>query len=92
LNLQLIRASEHLKLHRTGVKHPIGRKINMSNSTNTTGYFRVSKTKCKSCNQGFLWRYQYCDENGKTKSITAVDIKKLKEKVKSKGLLWRKLE
>jgi hypothetical protein len=37
--------------------------------------------------QGFFWRYRYY-EDGKQKSINSVDIKKLEEKVKMKGLLW----
>ena len=65
-------------------------KINISKSQNNTGYFRVGKQKSKTCKQGFNWRYQYY-ENGKQKSIVSVDIKKLEEKVKAKGLEWRRI-
>lgn len=66
-------------------------KINLSKSKNTTGYFRVNKQKDKTCKQGFRWRYEYF-EDGKQKSIKSVDIEKLEEKVKAKGLLWRKFD
>ena len=66
-------------------------KLNMSEARNTSGYFRVSKHKCKTCKQGFKWIYQYYDENNKRKNISSVDIKKLEEKVKAKGLEWRKI-
>ena len=60
------------------------------NANNSTGYFRVSIMKCKNCKQGFIYRYTYY-ENGKRKAICAVSIEKLEEKVKAKGLPWRKL-
>lgn len=57
---------------------------------NNSGYFRVYKKKCKSCKQGFTWRYVY-RKNRKHKEILAVDIKVLEKKVKAKGLKWIKL-
>lgn len=63
-------------------------KIELSKSQNTTGYYRVHKQKRKLCKQGFSWRYNYY-EDGKQKHIDSVDIKKLEEKVKAKGLEWR---
>lgn len=66
-------------------------KINLSKSTNTSGYFRVSKFVCKECKQGFRWRYMYY-EDGKHKHITSVSLEKLEKKVKSKGLDWVKFE
>jgi len=65
---------------------------NLSKSRNTTGFYRVSKEKCKSCKQGFKWVYGYYDENGKRKKITTVNLKKLEEKVKARGFDWFKLE
>ena len=62
-------------------------KKRLSEVQNTSGYYRVSKNKCESCKQGFTWRYEYY-ENGKQKIITSVDIKKLENKVKEKGLDW----
>lgn len=55
---------------------------------NKTGYFRVKKQKDRTCKQGFVWLYKYY-EDGKIKTLSSVDIKKLEEKVKSKGLEWR---
>ena len=65
-------------------------KMGVDSSRNTIGYFRVFKKKEKSYKQGFRWVYQYC-EGDKRKSISSVDLSKLEEKVKAKGLEWRKL-
>ena len=81
---------------RKGEKHPLYGKHHsketrqkISKSQNTTGYFRVTKQNTSNCKQGFIWQYSYCVE-GKQKAIRSVDINKLKEKVISKGLEWRK--
>lgn len=66
-------------------------KLKMSKVRNTSGYFRVSKQKCKTCKKGFRWRYSYIDKDKKRKDITSVDINKLKEKVISNNLIWRKI-
>ena len=66
-------------------------KLNISKSQNSTGYFRVSKKRYKHLKQGFAWRYCYY-EDSKQKSIESVSIEKLEEKVKAKGLEWRKIE
>ena len=58
---------------------------------NTTGYYRVSKKKCNSTNQGFTWTYRW-REDGKYRSISSVDLNVLEDKVKAKGLEWYKLE
>ena len=97
-NLELLTNEEHTSLHHKGKdgywkdkNFSDEHKLNISKSMNTTGYFRVSKSQCKSCKQGFMWAYIYLDENGKRKEIKSVDIKKLEEKIKTKGLEWRKL-
>ena len=74
-----------------GKQHSEESKRKISKSKNTTGYYFVSKTKRKTVKQGFLWVYSY-SEDGKRKHISSVDIKKLEEKVKAKGLTWRKIE
>ena len=66
-------------------------KKKISEARNTSGYFRVTKHNCKSCKQGFTWQYNYY-EDGKPKSISSVDIKKLEAKVKAKGLKWERIE
>lgn len=76
---------------RKGKKFSEEHKIKLSESQNTSGYFRVSKAKDKNCKQGFVWSYRYLDETGKRKAIMSVDIKKLEERVKKKGLTWKKL-
>ena len=63
----------------------------ISKTKNTTGYFRVHKSKNPECRQGFRYCYRYYDDNGKRHSIQSVDIKKLEKKVKAKGLEWFKL-
>ena len=73
-----------------GIQHSDEHKINRSKSTNTTGYFRVTKHNCKTCKQGFRWVYQYY-EDGEEKAISSVDFDKLEKKVTAKGLEWRKL-
>lgn len=97
-NLQCCDKRKHMSLHMKQIT-PINKgtsfseqhKINLSKSTNTSGYFRVSKMGCKECKQGFRWRYMYY-ENGKHKKITSVSLEKLEEKVKAKGLEWFKFE
>ena len=63
-------------------------RIRGSKWQNTTGYFRVSKIKCESCDDGFSWAYDYDEENNKRKRLKSVDINKLEKKVKSFGLEW----
>lgn len=58
---------------------------------NITGYYRVSKIKRKRTKQGFTFRYTY-KQNGKQKMIDNVDIKKLEQEVKKRGLVWRKIQ
>lgn len=74
-----------------GKTHSEKSKYKMSESKNSTGYFRVTTKKDKTCKQGFIYDYQYYDENGKRKHIVSVDIEKLKEKVKAKCLEWREI-
>ena len=80
---------------KTGVKHSkescIQQSETHSKRYNTTGYYRVSKNKKKDTKQGFTWRYSY-PEDGKQKAIVSIDLKKLEEKVKAKGLKWFKIE
>jgi len=57
-------------------------------SVNTTGFYRVTMDKDETCNQGFTYTYQYYDGE-KRRKISSVDILKLEQKVKSKGLPWK---
>ena len=86
-NLEIISKADHNRLHKTNnsVKHNSHKPH--KHSKHNTGYYRVSKSVRKN---GFSWRYVY-PENGKQRSILNRDIKKLEEKVKSKGLPWFRL-
>jgi len=99
LNLQLVSLKEHSKLHNSGENNvlfgknlPLEYRVKISNSRNTCGYFRVSKQFNKRYKQGFIWVYQFIDENGKHISVSSVDIEKLKQKVLLKGWEWLELD
>lgn len=87
----------HGKHHRFHSDEQIGKspcdstKLKQSYLKNTSGYFRVKKQNDPTCKQGFIWHYRYYDENNKRKVIASTDLKRLKQKVLSKGLLWCKL-
>ena len=100
LNLQLMKHGTHNHLHMNGEnnhmygKHrseTVKKRISHANSekNSTTGLYRVYKHKIKNHEQGFNWRYNYCDENGKRRSLNSLDLDKLKEKVLDKGLEWK---
>lgn len=76
---------------RLGKKLPDKQKISISKTLNTSGYYRVTKQNRKDCRQGFVWAYQYY-VGKKQKAIVSVDIKKLEEKVRAKGLKWLKID
>lgn len=78
------------KHHSESTKKQISHK--KSHQQNTSGYYRVYKSKTNTCKQGFYYRYRYYDSDGKRKYISSVDIKKLEEKVKKAGLEWIKFE
>lgn len=92
-NLELLPQSKHSLLHKKGKSNSLESNIKRSKKqSRTSNYFRVYKHKNLECKQGFDWRYSYYDDDGKRRVITSVDIKKLEEKVKARGLEWRKLE
>ena len=97
INLQIKNRKNHMSLHMfnndnwLGKEHSDETKIRISNSQSTTGYFRVHKHKDETCKQGFIWHYRYW-ENQTPKAIASVDLKRLEEKVISKGLPWKKLD
>lgn len=75
-----------------GCHHTESARLEISCKKNSTGYYRVYKQIDKKYKQGFGWRYMYYDKNHKQVAISSVDINKLEEKVKSKGLPWYKLK
>lgn len=70
-----------------GKNHSEETKKKISSYKNTSGFYRVTKCKNNSCKQGFIWSYQY-RENNKTKRIMSVDLKQLEQKVKAQGFNW----
>lgn len=50
----------------------------------------MSKIKRKDTKQGFTFSYSYT-QDGKRKTISNVNIKKLEEEVKKRGLIWKKI-
>jgi hypothetical protein len=94
-NLIPMTLSEHSSLHCKGWKHTEEEKKKkselMSNKMSTTGLYRVSKTKCSRCKQGFTWMYRYYDKTGKRHNISSTNLHSLKEKVLSEGLEWKEL-
>lgn len=74
-----------------GYKAPLEQKLNQSKALNNSGYFRVHirKDNRYSSGQRFVYKYK---ENNKIKNLSSVDIKKLEQKVKDKGLPWFKLD
>lgn len=62
--------------------------LNMSKSRSNSGYYRVGIWKNDNLKQGWCYRYQWTDKNGKLHSICSIDIDKLKKKVLDKGLEW----
>ncbi|WP_405323587.1 NUMOD3 domain-containing DNA-binding protein [Methanobrevibacter sp.] len=59
-----------------------------SKTNTTTGFYLVSKKKHSKYRQGFMWGYNYLDDEGKRKSIFSISLSKLEEKVKAKDLHW----
>ena len=61
--------------------------LKLSQSHNSTGFFRVSKSYESRCSQGFAYIYSYY-EGEIQRQIRSVDFMKLEKKVKDKGLEW----
>lgn len=96
-NLEAISHGEHSKLHTSGKNNPMyGTNDSLetmflkSSVRSKSGYFRVSIFKNDKMRQGFYYGYQYYDENNKRRTISSVDLNKLKEKVIEKNLPWKK--
>ena len=64
-------------------------KINASRFKNKTGFYGLSKVKCKSCKGGFMWNYGHVNNEGKRIRVFKSDFFDLKKEVESKGLIWR---
>lgn len=94
-NLIPLTRSEHIAIHQNErieqgnyVKNPsIESRLKSSKSQGSSGYFRVHTHKEPTCKQGFYYQYRWIVD-GKEKSISRVDINKLKEEVLKRGLEW----
>ena len=82
--------SEKMKgnTHSLGIKRTEEEIIKKMKSTNSTGFYKVYRAKDNSCKNGFIYKYQYYDENNNRKGIYSSDILKLKEKVIENNLKW----
>lgn len=64
-------------------------KLKRSKATNSSGFYRIRKDFDKTCKQGFLWTYEYYDENKKHKRIKRVNLFDLKKEIMSRKMPWR---
>lgn len=72
-----------------GYHHTLDSQKQSSNShNNKTGFFRVIIENKPKCKKGFVFTYQYYDDNGVRKSISRTTLKALKKVVISKNLHW----
>ena len=65
-------------------------KLALSKAGNKSGYYRVYKRYDDRFKQGFVWIYKW-REHGKMRSLSSVNLLKLKSKVIEKGLPWIRL-
>ena len=64
-------------------------KSNLKRSkSNSSGFYRVRKMKDETCKQGYLWAYEFYDENNNHKKIHRVDFFKLKKEVEKRKMGW----
>lgn len=47
------------------------------------------KQKDNHCKQGFIWRYRYYQNDGRRKSFSSTNLKKLEKKVETQSLPWQ---
>ena len=76
------------ELKKRNRKQNLKKQINQSKKQNSSGYFRVTKYKCKTCKEGYAYVYQYYDDKKEKQRMTRANIKKLEQAVKEKGLPW----
>ena len=57
--------------------------------SNSSGFYRVRKRVDETCRQGYLWIYEYYDENGKHKRFQRVNFFDLKKEVERRKMPWR---
>ena len=99
-NLKMMSRAEHNSIHHKDkinspetIKKMSQSKMMENNPMFGKGeceYYRVYKTKCSNCKQGFRWVYEY-KENGKPKKVSRVNLTDLEVEIKSRGLDWFKI-
>lgn len=61
----------------------------MSQALSSTGFYLVSTEKCPKCKTAsIVYRYKYQDKDGKRKTVSSIDLDKLEQRVKTRGLKW----
>ena len=69
------------------VKQPQKRAKN-TRVWNNTGIRHVYKVKCPSCTQGFMFQYNWKDEDGDKRFLSSQSLEKLEQRAKEYGLPW----
>ena len=70
-----------------GKHHTESTRKKLSQSQNTTGFYRVGKENKPDVIQGFIWKYRYYID-GKQKNISRVCLSDLEKAVRGKNLDW----
>lgn len=92
LNLEAMTKSEHMSFHNSEREINIDTKLKQSKIRNTSGFFRVGWVKdTRSKTRNGYWRYRQYIGNGKSEGVYANTLEELKQKVLSKGWIWKKL-
>ena len=98
LNLQLIRKSEHHKIHQQGENNSMyGKKFTKDHASKLSkngecNFFRVSVEHNSAYKNGIRYKYCYYDENNNHKSISRGNLKDLEMEVKKRNLEWFELK
>lgn len=71
------------------IKLHLREKINSSKSRTKTGFYGLSKAKCKSCKDESLWTYGHVNDKGKRIRFFKSNFFDLKKEVVSNGLPWQ---
>lgn len=87
----LIESRMKMSKSRKNVPLSLNHKIQLSKSTNSSGFYRVSKKKDNSCTQGFMWIYSYRRDDGSVHYFSSVNLLKLKQKVITNNYHWELL-
>ena len=62
--------------------------IKKCNGGTNTGFYRTSRIRNPNYKSGYVYTYQYYNDDGKRVIIKSIDLSKLRKKVLEKGLVW----